>query len=231
MDASLEAGLRAVVGHLRLDGFNARIGEDCAYLGIGEIALVITWSQFQPSPSGSAYSAALEVALRVGKDALLFQDVVANPGMSKEEAVSNALLNVWLHGDLPPILPLIGGPLLPNVQVLRKGDTLYCSPWVIYSGPCQYGGSQCEDFMRFIQEQPPLLTIRELLAREVDPKQFHWIKLFRSRSIHGFDEADFLLDGEPFELGASALMNWDWLGMYKRYSFRQFMVLLPEDFA
>lgn len=230
MDPDIKLGLEAVVEHLRQDGFDARLGDDCAYLGVGDAALVILWSQIQSAASGLLHSAAFQVALRLRVDRPpLFEDVVTHIGQTREQAITYALLQVWMHGDLPPILPLLGGPMPPDVTVITPGDELYCPPWVIYSGPYQVSGQDRDGISQAVIERPPLLAIRDILATEVEPTALHWLKLFRSREDDDSDHVDCLLDGMSLPAGHRALAEWDWPPLAGRNSFRQFFVLLPED--
>ena len=229
----LQAGLAAVVEHQRREGFDARLGPDCAYLGIGQAALVIPWSQLQSRPAGTLHSAVLQVALRIKDEGpLLFHDVITHLAASREEAVMRALLQVWLHGDLPPILPLIGGPKLDDVEVFGKDSEFYCPPWIIYSGPYQMSGRQGEKFVEALRKSPPLFRVREMLAHDLKPGRMHWMKLFRCRDEEtGSDQADCLVDGELSKAGAQRLMEWEWPAVGGRHLFRQFLVLLPEQQA
>src|SRR5262249_22795712 len=155
--------------------------------------------------------------------------MLANLGRSQEEAAVRTLMEVWLHGDLPAILPLLGGPTLPDVEVFRKGDTVYCPPWVIYSGPYQLTGPSCEQLAEALMERPPLLLLREILGQQVDTNRPHWLKLYHCRdSESGFDQGDCLLDYRQLEMGKKLLAEWPWPAVTGRHSFRQFLVLLPE---
>jgi hypothetical protein len=228
VDPTLKAGLEAVIEHLRRDGLDARLGGDCAYLGLGDAAVVIPWSQIESTPDGSLHSAALGVALRPGEDQPpLFHDIISAFGASPEEAVVQTML-LWRHAELPPILPLIGGPMLPEVQRLAKDSEIYCPPWILYSGPYSFMESEEQTFAAHLQARPPLLMVRELLRREVDHNRLHWLKLYRFRS-EDRDEADCFLDGVQFERGVSRLMEWPWPRVDGPHFFRQFLVLLPEE--
>lgn len=231
VDAALKAGLQAVVEHLHQQGLGARMGAECAYLGVGQAALLIPWCQFQSAPSGDLHSANIQVALRLGEGRpLLFEDMVAQVGRSREEAATSALLQVWLHGDLPPILALIGGPRLPELEVFDRGNELSCPPWIIYAGPHQLSGPHREQFAQTLVERPPLLMLRELLGRHVDPTRPHWLKLFRCRDEEsGLDQADCLLDFRQLEHGRRLLGEWPWPSVNGRHLFRQFLVLLPQE--
>jgi uncharacterized protein DUF6348 len=233
VEPAIQVGLKAVVQDLRNEGLDARFASGSVYLGIGQTALVIPWSQLQTDAGGHLHGAALRVALRLRDNRpLMFDDVVTHLGASPEDAVIGALRDVWLHGVLPPILPLIGGPQWPDVDTFRRGDEFYCPPWVIYAGPYQFSGPRGEAFVEGVRERPPLFVVRELLERHVDREHLHWLKLYRSRDEdNGADEADCFLDGQKFEAGKRALLKWKWPSISGRHTFRQFLVLLPEDRA
>jgi hypothetical protein len=230
VDTALKTGLQAVIEHLRRDGLDARMGSDGAYIGVGEAAIVIPLSQIEPRPAARQYSVTLGVALRLGDDQPpLFHDVVTHLGASPEEAVVQAML-VWRHGVLSPILPLIGGPIVPEVNLFGSDHELYCPPWTIYSGPYQIGGAQQDRLAERLQACPPLSILREHLRKEVDWGRMHWLKLFRCQGEESqFDDAGCLLDGAPFSSGVSRLMEWEWPLVEGLHFFRQFLVLLPEE--
>lgn len=230
MDSQLKVGFEAVVEHRRHEGLPARLGDDCAYIGLGQVAVVARVMQL--SARGNVHAAVLWVGLRVRDNApAMFLDVVDNFGLSQDEAVVATMLS-WLHGVLPPILPLIDGSRASNVEVFGRGSKVDIPPWVIYAGPYQASGLQQEALGRALLASPPLLQLRELLGRKVTRGQLHWLKVYRCRdSETGFDQADCFLDSHQVEEGVNLLMTWGWPDIPGRHLFRRFFVLVPEEGA
>jgi hypothetical protein len=138
VDSRLKVGFEAVTEHRRREGFPARLGEDCAYLGLSQVALV--GEVMQLSAGRNIHAAVLWLGLRVRDGAApMFFDVVDNFGSSQDEAVVATMLS-WLHGVLPPLLPLIGGSRPGNVEVFGRGSPVDIPPWIIHAGPYQASG-------------------------------------------------------------------------------------------
>ena len=230
MESRLKVGFEAVAEHRRLEGFPARLGEDCAYLGLGQAALV--GKVMQLSAGRNVHAAVLWLGLRVRDDAApMFFDVVDNFGSSQDEAVVATMLS-WLHGVLPPLLPLLGGSRPSNVEVFGRGSTVDIPPWIIYAGPYQASGLQQASLGQALLASPPLLQLRELLGRKAEPGRLHWLKVYRCRDPEtGFDQADCFLDSRPVEEGINLLMAWPWPEISGRHLFRRFFVLVPDDKA
>ena len=228
MDPRLAAGFRALVEHRRREGFDARLGEDCAYLGLGQVAVVAKVMQL--SGRGSLHAAILWVGLRVRDSApAMFFDVVDSYGTSPDEAVVAAMLS-WLHGVLPPIQPLLGGPMPPNVEILGRDSPVNIPDWIIHAGPYQASGTESESLGRALATSPPLLHLRDLLRRKLELGKLHWLKLYRCKDpMREFDQADCFLDSEPLQEGVELLMTWPWPPLASRHLFRRFFVLLPDE--
>jgi hypothetical protein len=227
MDSRIKVGFEAVVEHRRLEGFPARLGDDCAYLGLGQVAVVAKVMQL--SGNGNVHAAVLWVGLRLrdGGPSMFF-DVVDNYGSSQDEAVVQTMLS-WLHGVLPPILPLIGGSRPSNVEVFGRGSKVDIPPWIINAGPYQASGLQQEHLARALSASPPLLQVDELIRRKARPARLHWLKLYRCRNPEtGLDLADCFWDSALEEEGVKLLMAWVWPEIPGRHSFRRFFVLVPE---
>ncbi len=230
MDARLKVGFEAVAEHQRREGFQARLGEDGAYLGLAQVAVVAKVMQL--SAQGNVHAAVLWVGLRVRDNTpAMFLDVVDNFALSQDEAVVKTMLS-WLHGVLPPILPLIGGPMPAAVEVFGRGSKVDIPPWVIYAGPYQVSGLQQEVLGRALLASPPLLQLRELLGRKAERGQLHWLKMFRCKDPEtGFDRADCFFDSSQVEEGVNLLLAWEWPELPGRHLFQRFFVLLPEEGA
>src|SRR5688572_10454810 len=144
MDLVLKTGLEALVADLRRDGFDARRDRDIVHLGVGEAAVVVPRCGLACGVDEWEESVSLRVALRLREDRPpLFHDVVFHVGDTPEEAVVQAL-RAWRHEVLPPILPLIGGPALPEVRILDREGAFHYPPWTIYSGPYRIGSEDQE---------------------------------------------------------------------------------------
>jgi hypothetical protein len=228
MDLRLTAGFNAVVEHRRHEGFDARLGEDCAYLGLRQVSVVAKVMQL--SGRGSLNAAVLWVGLRVRDDVpAMFFDVVDNFGASPDEAVVAAMLS-WLHGVLPPILPLIGGAMPPNVEIFGRDSTINIPGWIIHAGPYQTSGTESASLGRALVASPPLLHLRELLLRKLDLGKLHWLKFYRCKDpVSGFDQADCFLDSSQMQEGVELLRTWAWPPLASRHLFRRFFVLLPDQ--
>jgi hypothetical protein len=233
VELPVRAGFKALVEHMGREGFATRFGADCAYLGFDDVALVVTRSQYEPRPGGRLFMANLSVALRIyaGRQAL-FQDTVSALGASRDEAAINALLNVWRPGTLPPILPLLGAAMPPEVTVIGTDDPLYCAPWVAYCGPCLVLSGQQDTFLAAVRSRPPFLALRKELAALPHRTAMHWLTLSRSRDPQtGSDETTCLVDGRLHTAAGELLSKWQWPAVSCQQQFRQFVVLLPEESA
>jgi hypothetical protein len=176
---------------------------------------------FMPRSSGSG------CVVRDGA-APMFFDVVDNFGSSQDEAVVATMLS-WLHGVLPPILPLIDGSKPSNVEVFGRGSTVDIPPWIIYAGPYQASGLQQASLGQALMASPPLLQLRELLGRKAEPGRLHWLKVYCCRDPEtGFDQADCFLDSHLVQEGVNLLLAWPWPEIPGRHLFRRFFVLVPE---
>jgi hypothetical protein len=224
----VNAALAALVEHLQRDGLPARLGEDCAYLGIGSAAVVVPWYKFDSN--GKNHSAALVAALRLRDThrVTLFYDEIAELGSSRQEAAVRALL-MWYHGALAPVLPLLGGPTGPEVKRFDEDSEVHCPPWVIYSGPYLISGPQGGEVARLASQRPLLATLRGALAHQLAGRnEFHWMKLYWCRDKPTRpDIKDCYVDGKRWEPGMREARNWELPALDGRHTFRQFLVLLP----
>jgi hypothetical protein len=230
LDVALKMALDAVVEHLRLEGFRARLAGDCASIGMGQAAVVAQILRLQSA--GDLHAAGIWVGLRVRDDSLpLFFDLVTGFGATQDEAVVSAMIT-WRHGVLPPILPLLGAPKPDEVEVLGTEGGVDIPSWTIYCGPYQVSGPQQDELVRQLAAKPPLGQLRDVLEQQIEKGQLHWLKVFRCKDTEsGFDEADCFLDSQQFEPGAALLAQWEWPPIAGRHTFRQFMVLLPSQAA
>jgi hypothetical protein len=227
MDSRLTVGFQALVEHRRNEGFDARLGDDGAYLGLGQAAVVAKVMQL--SGGGSLHAAVLWVGLRVRDDLpAIFFDVVDNYGSSQDEAIMAAMLS-WLHGVLPPILPLLGGAMPPNVEVFGRDSPVSIPGWIVYAGPYQASGTESASLGRALVASPPLLHLRELLRRKLALGKLHWLKIYRCKDpVRGFDKADCFLDSLQDKEGVDWLLGWAWPPLASRHLFRRYFVLLPD---
>jgi Family of unknown function (DUF6348) len=227
MDSRLTIGFRAIVEHRRHEGFNALLGDDCAYLGLGQAAVVAKVMQL--SGKGSLHAAVLWIGLRLRDNGpAMLVDVVDNYGSSQDQAVVAAMLS-WLHGVLPPILPLIGGAMPQKVEVFGRDGAVNIPDWIVYAGPYQASGTESKSLGRALAAAPPLLHLRELLRRKLALGQLHWLKIYRCKNpVTDFDQADCFLDSLQDEEGVDLLLRWAWPSLASRHLFRRFFVLVPE---
>jgi hypothetical protein len=228
MDPRLTAGFRALVEHRRREGFDARLGEGCAYLGLRQVAVVARLMQL--SGQGGLHAAVLWVGLRVRDGApAMFFDAVDNYGASPDEAVAAAMLS-WLHGVLPPIWPLVGGAMPQSVEVCGRDGHVNIPGWLIYDGPYQASGAEREKLGKALVASPPLMHLSEVLGRKLDPGKLHWLKLYRCKDpVTGFDQADCFLDSVQVQEGVESLLTWGWPPLASRHLFRRFFVLVPDE--
>ncbi|MGL6094437.1 MAG: DUF6348 family protein [Fimbriiglobus sp.] len=230
MDADVLHGLEAVAEHLRRDGLPAAVVGGRVRLGVADAELVVLSEQVQSSADGGMHVVSVRVGVRLGPGRPpLFEDMVSGFGPTRRHAAVAAFVQLWLHGDLVPCLPVLGGPAFADLNVIPPEDPQGCPPWTVYTTSYQCASTEpdAEMFGRAVHDSPPFVALREIFARDLDLTRPHWVKLFRQRSDGPEDFVDCRIDEQDHPAGTEAIANWPWPAVGDDCSFRFFGVLVP----
>lgn len=231
-----ETALRIIVEFLKHEDIEAEFTEAGARLGIDDATAHVETLKHEETvhpavPGELVITVSLRISVQMESGGgRYFGDVVNGIGETLKDALAMAV-SIWVEGDLPTILPLLGGPLSKDVQVIAKGHDWHTEPWTIFLGSYQLGGEHTHELADHLRSHPPFLALCDLLKSELPENSIHWLTLSGYREGRGpaFGKVDCQLDGKPFPAGDDALLNLDWPELKGPRFIRQFAAILPDS--
>ena len=233
MNQLLSIALDGIIDHLKLDGLNAYRQLDKAYIGIGQASVVGEFNihnshKNHQSETGQLHIVDLWLGISVQDNTPpLFFDSATGVGITAEHAALQAGLN-WLHGVLPPILPLLGYDG-GHFEIMGTGSQLDFNDWDLYCGPLQLTGNDIDHFADIIWKNHPLKRLEEIILSRFTDRQLHWLKIYRVKDTNiNQDVANCFLDSRNDIEAENELYEWPWPFESGRQSLRQFIVMVPR---
>ncbi len=236
MSPFTETALRIVAEFLKHEGLDAEFTEAGTRLGIGDSLVEIETlhdeeSEHPDAPGELIRTVSLAISVRLEPDS---RPVFGNPVNGLGETLKDALAmaaSIWVEGDLPTILPLVGGRVGKGTQVVAEGHEWRVDPWVVFLGGYQLGGAHVGELTECVRENPPFLKLRDLFQHSLTTDTIHWLTLsgFRSEPGPAFGRLDCWLDGQEWPEGADALQDMEWPELAGPRFIRQFLALVPDE--
>lgn len=230
-----ETALRIIVEFLKREGVDAEFTESGARLGIGETTAHVETLKREETlhpaaPGELVQTVSLRISVQLDSGAgRYFGNVVYGIGETLKDALTMAV-STWVEGDLPTILPLVGGPVSKDVQVIASGHDWHTAPWTFFLGTYQLGSAHANQLAGHLSVHPPFLALRDILKNELAENSIHWLTLsgFRDEPGPAFEKLDCHLDGEPFAAGDEALLSLEWPELQGPRFIRQFVAIVPD---
>lgn len=233
MDSLFERALDAMVQQLKRNGLDAYRGPGCAYLGVGQAAIVgkllsHTVHSGQQTESGEVHVVGLWLGVQPKEAAgALFFDTSTGIQNTAEAAAAHAALN-WLQGVLGPVLPLLGLDA-DSYEFFGAGSAIDLGIFNLYGGPLQITGDARDALFSGIRRDHPLTALKDWLRRRLSVGTLHWVRIFRVKDFGlGQDVAECYVDSEVSDEGGALLQAWPWPVQQGRGSLRQFFVVVPR---
>ena len=230
-----ETALRIVVEFLKHEELDAEFTETGARLGIDEATVHVETlrreeAQHPAQPGDVAQTVSLRISVQMDTGGgQYFGDVVKGIGETLKDALAMAV-SVWVEGDLPTILPLLGGPASKEVQVIARGHDWHAAPWTVFLGSYQLGGEHTNELAGHLRSHPPFLALREILQAELAETSIHWLTItgYGEGPGRAFEKLECQLDGKPFPAGDEAIRSLEWPQFKGPRFIRQFVAIIPD---
>lgn len=231
-----ETALRIIVELLKHKGIDAEFTESGVRLGIDDVRAHVETLKREESihpaaPGEPVQTVSLRISVQLDSgDSRYFDDVVNGIGETLKDALAMAV-SICVEGDLPTILPLLGGPVSKDVQVIANGHEWHTAPWTYFLGSYQLGGDHTNELAAHLSVHPPFLALCDILQTELAENAIHWLTVsgFRDGPGRAFEKLECQLDGKHFAAGDEALLSLDWPELQTPRFIRQFVVIVPDQ--